>query len=79
LTLGTLAVAAVGVAVPFLPGATRLGFQPLPLLDLVVIFAITIAYATAVELHKAGFYRRVEAGQNDPARLSSLPTPNATG
>jgi P-type Mg2+ transporter len=79
LMVSTLIVAAVGVAVPFLPGAAALGFRPLPLLSVTVLLAITAAYATAVELYKAGFYRRIEAGQKDPARLSSLPTPSATG
>jgi Mg2+-importing ATPase len=79
LLVSTLAVAAVGIAVPFLPGATRLGFLPLPLLDLGALLAITIAYATAVELHKAGFYRRVDGVLNVAANLPSLPTPSATG
>jgi P-type Mg2+ transporter len=74
----TLVVAVVGIAVPFLPGATRLGFVPLPLLNLGVLLAITIAYATAVELHKAGFYRRVDGVRNQPPRLTSLPTPSTT-
>lgn len=59
--------------------ADRLGFVPLPLVNLSALLAITIAYATAVELHKAGFYRRVEGIQNDPPKLTSLPTPSATG
>jgi P-type Mg2+ transporter len=73
----TLVVAAVGVGVPFLPGAAQLGFLPLPLLHLGALLAITIAYATAVELHKVGFYRRVDRVQNDSPKLSSLPAPTA--
>jgi Mg2+-importing ATPase len=79
LLVSTLAVAVVGIAVPFLPGADRLGFGALPLRTVGAVLAITIGYAIAVELHKAGFYRRVDGDQNEPAKLSSLPTPSAAG
>jgi Mg2+-importing ATPase len=79
LLVSTVVVAAVGIAVPFLPGAERLGFVPLPLGTLSALLAITLGYATAVELHKVGFYRRVAGVQNDPPKLTSLPTPSATG
>lgn len=58
--VSTLTVAIVGIATPFMPGASMLGFRPLPLLDLCVLLGITLLYAGAVEVHKAGFYRRVE-------------------
>jgi Mg2+-importing ATPase len=77
LLVSTAVVAAVAIAVPFLPGAGRLGFVPLPLLHLGALVAITIAYATAVELHKVNFYRRVEAAESDVAKLTGLPTPGA--
>jgi Mg2+-importing ATPase len=78
LLISTLVVAAVGIAVPFLPGATSLGFVPLPLATVSALLAITVAYAAAVELHKSGFYRRVEGARDDSLKLSSLPTPSAT-
>jgi len=79
LLASTLIVVALGLAIPFLPGAAELGFGPLPVRTLAALLGITIAYATAVELHKAGFYRRVDGAQNRPLKLSSLPTPSAAG
>ena len=74
LLVSTLAVAGLGIAVPFLPGAAGLGFGALPLSTLSALLGLTVAYATAVELHKAGFYRRVDVVRNTPINLSSLPT-----
>jgi Mg2+-importing ATPase len=63
LLVGTLVVAVLGIAVPYFPGVARLGFGPLPPLTLAVLLAVTLAYATAVELHKTRFYRRVDGAQ----------------
>jgi len=53
-------VAVVGVAVPFLPLAARIGFTPLPAIVVIALVTITALYALAVELNKARFYRRAE-------------------
>jgi Mg2+-importing ATPase len=53
-------VAVVGVVVPFLPLARRIGFAALPVATLAAILAVTALYALAVELNKARFYRAAE-------------------
>jgi Mg2+-importing ATPase len=54
----TLAVVALAVAIPFLPGARLLGFVPLPLAVLATLAVITALYVTATELAKKRFYRK---------------------
>jgi Mg2+-importing ATPase len=57
----TIAVALLGIAVPFLPFTRRIGFTPLPLTTLATVLAITLLYGLAVELNKARFYRHTES------------------
>jgi Mg2+-importing ATPase len=64
----TLAVVAIGFALPFTPLAHTLGFTALPL-DLVgVILAIIPTYLLVLELGKVVFYRRLAAAPRRPAR-----------
>ncbi|HTN60319.1 MAG TPA: cation transporting ATPase C-terminal domain-containing protein, partial [Devosia sp.] len=49
----SLAVAAIAIALPYLPIAAATGFQPLPPLLLTVLMAIVIVYALASELLKS--------------------------
>ena len=53
----TLAVVAVGIAIPYSPLAHVLGFQPLPLLFLVILGGMTLTYLGLVELGKTLFFR----------------------
>jgi len=77
--VSTVAVALLGLAVPFLPLADRLGFVPLPATTVGTLLAITLLYALAVELNKARFYRRAGEPQNEPSALSDAPSPSALG
>jgi Mg2+-importing ATPase len=52
----TLAAVAVGVALPYTPLASTLGFRALPLRFLLILVAMTITYLALVELGKARFY-----------------------
>jgi Mg2+-importing ATPase len=54
----TLLVVAVGVAIPFLPIADALGFQPLPWTFLAFLGGLAASYLALAELGKAYFYRR---------------------
>jgi len=53
----TLLVAAITLALPYSPLAGLLGFQPLPVIYLVGIAGIVLAYLIAAELTKRWFYR----------------------
>jgi len=77
--VSTVAVALVGMAVPFLPLADRLGFVPLPGSIVAALLAITLLYALAVELNKARFYRRAGEAQNEPVTFNDAPSPSALG
>ncbi len=57
LWMATLAMAAVTVLVPYLPGVSIFGFEPLPPGLLVVLLAITALYVSASELAKRLIYR----------------------
>jgi Mg2+-importing ATPase len=57
----TVALIPVTLAIPYLPLAGMLGFVPLPLVLLVVLCAITTAYALAVDLVKRPFFRRLNS------------------
>jgi Mg2+-importing ATPase len=46
-------------AIPFLPFASWLGFEPLPAPLLAMIAVLTALYVLAAELAKLRFYRRV--------------------
>jgi Mg2+-importing ATPase len=58
-----LLLASIGVVtgtlwIPYSPLAPLLGFQPIPLLYLVAIGVIVVAYVVAAEITKRWFYRR---------------------
>ena len=57
LWMATLAMAAVTVLVPYLPGVSIFGFEPLPPGLLAVLLAITALYVSASELAKRLIYR----------------------
>ncbi|MGB8910189.1 MAG: magnesium-translocating P-type ATPase [Candidatus Cybelea sp.] len=57
LTVTTLAVVAIGIALPFTPLAHPLGFVPLPPLFFVVLGLMIVAYLGLIELAKWLFYR----------------------
>ena len=52
----TVAVVAVGIAIPYSPVAHVLGFQPLPVLFLAILGGMTATYLGLVELGKARFF-----------------------
>ncbi|MFC4944986.1 magnesium-translocating P-type ATPase [Pseudonocardia sp. GCM10023141] len=56
LTCATLAVVAVGVALPFTPLAGVLGFQPLPPAFLAVLAGLIVVYLILIEVAKTLFY-----------------------
>jgi Mg2+-importing ATPase len=53
----TVATGAVAFALPYSPLAPSLGFTPLPLVLVLLIVAITVAYVAAAEFVKHAFYR----------------------
>ena len=57
----TVAVAALAVAVPYLPYAGLLGFMPLPAGVVATLLLIALLYAGCTEWLKKGFYRREDA------------------
>lgn len=57
LMASTASVAVAAVTIPFLPGASALGFVPLSGTLLASVLAIAAAYVAATELAKARFYR----------------------
>jgi Mg2+-importing ATPase len=63
LLLGTLAVVAVGVALPFSPLADRLGFQALPPTLLGILGGMVLTYLVLVEAGKALFFRSAGSGE----------------
>jgi len=52
----TLAVVAVGIAIPYSPLAHVLGFRPLPLLFLAILAAMAATYLALAELAKSYFF-----------------------
>ena len=58
LTMTTLGVVAIGVALPFTPLARLLGFVPLPPLFFAFLAAVTATYLVIVELVKRRLFRR---------------------
>jgi Mg2+-importing ATPase len=56
----TLATIGVTIITPWTPLATLLGFQPLPLIFMLVLGAIVVFYVTAAENVKRVFYSRVK-------------------
>jgi Mg2+-importing ATPase len=57
----TLLVAAITLALPYTPLAGLMGFTPLPLTYLLVIFGIVALYFLSAELAKRWFYRKYGA------------------
>jgi len=55
----TLLVAAIALALPYTPLGKLLGFTPLPLTYLLVIFGIVALYFIAAELAKCWFYKHL--------------------
>jgi Mg2+-importing ATPase len=68
LLASTVAVVAIGFALPFTPLAHALGFTHLPLSLVGVILAIIPTYLLVLELGKRFFYRRVAAPPRRPGR-----------
>jgi P-type Mg2+ transporter len=66
LLLSTLAVVAIGFALPFTPLAHTLGFTSLPLGLVGVIVAIIPTYLLVLELGKRIFYKRLAAAPRRP-------------
>jgi len=62
LTVTTLGVAALGVALPYVPLAGRLGFEPLPGPYLAVVLLMVVSYLGVVQLVKASLLRRWMGG-----------------
>lgn len=56
----TAVIMLVTLALPYSPLAGVLGFTPLPLSSLLVIFGIVLAYLISAEFAKRWFYRQVE-------------------
>jgi Mg2+-importing ATPase len=59
LLMATLLIVAVTILFPFTPLAGLLGFQPLPMVILLVIGIIVVLYIIAAEIVKGSFYKRV--------------------
>jgi Mg2+-importing ATPase len=57
LLVSTVVLIPLTLAIPFLPGASMLGFVPLPGLITVTIVALAVSYVAVTELQKAWFYR----------------------
>ena len=57
LTATTLAVVAIGIALPFTPLAHTLGFVPLPPFFFIVLGLMIVAYLGLIELAKLLFYK----------------------
>jgi magnesium-transporting ATPase (P-type) len=53
----SLAVAAIGAALPFTPVGNYFGFQPLPVNFYVLLAGMVMIYLMAVEVAKRAFYR----------------------
>lgn len=57
LTVATLAIVALGAAIPYVPFARALGFAPLPLAFFAILAGTIAAYLALLEAAKAWFYR----------------------
>jgi Mg2+-importing ATPase len=58
----TAVLAALALALPYVPGAGVLGLVPLPAVVAVALVAITLLYVAAAERTKAWFYRHDTTG-----------------
>jgi Mg2+-importing ATPase len=59
LLISTVVLVPVTLAIPYVPGASLLGFAPIPASLLAAVLAITVLYVFAAELLKRWFYRAV--------------------
>jgi Mg2+-importing ATPase len=75
LLVGTLAISALAIAIPYLPLVDRIGFTPLPLETLAALAAITLLYGVVVEVNKIRFYRRTDEAPKPPETLDPLRAP----
>ena len=66
LSLTTLSVVAIGIALTLSPLSTSLGFRPLPWQFFAALVGFTIAYLVLVEVTKMAFY-------SEPMRLAGAP------
>jgi Mg2+-importing ATPase len=57
--MATLLIIVVTILIPITPLAELLGFQPLPMMTLLVIGMIVALYVAAAEVAKRSFYKRV--------------------
>ena len=62
----TVIVAAIDLAIPYLPYARVFGFTPLPLPLLLALVGVTMLYVASTELLKLVFYRAHKLVQNRP-------------
>jgi Mg2+-importing ATPase len=62
LTVTSLAVVAIALALPFTPIGTYFGFVPPPARFYLILGAMVLVYLLVVELAKQGFYRWLAAG-----------------
>ena len=60
----TVIVAAIDLAIPYLPYARVFGFTPLPLPLLLALVGVTVLYVASTELLKLVFYRAHKLVQN---------------
>lgn len=56
--VSTVLIAAIAVAIPYLPIAHYLGFVPLPAGLVATIFGVAVAYVASAELLKRTFAKR---------------------
>lgn len=76
LTIASLSVVAVGVALPLSPVAPVLGFDPLPAPFFLALIGMAIIYLTMVEFAKQWFFSR--AKQQTPTTSTPVPRRRAT-
>ena len=69
LVVATVAVVAVGIALPYSPLAGALGFQPLPVAFLAVVIGLILVYLLLVEAAKHYFFAAVS--EQEPRRRRS--------
>ena len=62
----TVAVAALALAIPVLPGAALFGFVALPVPVMAGLVAITVAYVAASEVTKRWFFARERRSASAP-------------
>ena len=73
LLAATLAVVAVGVALPFSPLGLLLGFTPLPVVFFLVLIALVVVYLVLIEVAKKSFYAAAERAARAGKRRRGRP------